>query len=310
MNNKKTGIVFATLSILIWSTHATSGKLLLQNKFYWSLPFFRFAMAWLATWCISFFFKESSPKPVARSHKSFLFALLLGVIPNILLFHGALFLADAGSTMILENTAPLFVFTINLLFFSKRINLKSVLSLLLIVLAMGVVLHDSPKELAWIQGSFFGVLAGLTWAIYMVAIDKESQKLSHIGDRLAHMKRLFFWASLICLPGVFIDTPPLTTQYWLNLAYYSVFPTAVAFILWNEAISKLSSSTTSILFTFTIVLTVFFASFILGETPTPAKLAGAIIITVAVVLDNLQFQLLQTSIKDKLRFLAGRNIQN
>jgi DME family drug/metabolite transporter len=72
------------------------------------------------------------------------------------------------------------------------------------------------------------------------------------------------------------------------LVLLGIFPTAVAYFLWYEAASEISTVAAALLFTLTVVFTFANAAIFLGEAITTPMVIGGALIVAGVLLSKLR----------------------
>jgi drug/metabolite transporter (DMT)-like permease len=177
----------------------------------------------------------------------------------------------AAQTVVLHYTYPLFMILLARILFRERTTMAS----LACVLAgfAGVYLMLSKGE-----GLTFDANAGLlyclgtavSFALFCLLLKHRSFD-AVVGMCLFTLFGVLFLSALIPVYGFTVD---LTRSELLMLAYLGVFPTAIAFILWNRA---LQLSRTGSIGNFALLvppLSLALISLVLREPVEPVQLAG------------------------------------
>lgn len=287
-------LAFPVVAIIIWSTHAVVGKNLIEDEFLWSLPAIRFFVAWAGISLFLFVIKSRGVKLRATPAANGVFygALFLGLVPNIFFFHGALYFGTAGSTMVLENTAPVFALILSYFIFKGRFGYTTYWALFFVATGVFVIyFYKTNGFLTEPLDVLFGLGAGLSWGAYMCFTEKlTGHKKDYGWLGVQWVQKLMFWAGIVTLPGLLVDFPQFDFVGWSLLFYYSLGPTALAFVLWNEALKTYAAIPLSIGFSLSIPLTYFVAFAFLGERPGLLETLGAISILMGVIINVFKKQ--------------------
>ena len=216
--------------------------------------------------------------------------VVLALAANFVLFHVGLDNAPATSAMLLENTAPVFVLLILAVAFRERPTLIEVVaSLLVVVGAYFTVMSDIDAGGDRLIGDVLEVLAGVTWAVFIVAASRSTNAAQSTLERLNFMMTVFLASAILITPFTFFEPLPRMSSFdGLLLILLGVFPTAIAYALWYEAAARVSTVVASLLFGLTVIFTFTNAALFLGERITLDMMIGGAIIASGVVLGNFK----------------------
>ena len=211
-----------------------------------------------------------------------------GFSANYIVFHWGLEYTGASSAMVLENTAPVFVLLIMFLFLREKIRLAEVLAVLLAVFGVYfTVRSDFELGPANLFGDELELLAGLTWAIFIMGSSRALLGSASTFDRLSFLLGVLVLSAIVLTPFLFVYSLSMSPLDILLVILLGVFPTAIAYYLWYETASRVSAVTTSILFTLTVIFTFVNAYIFLGEAITFDMLAGAGLIVASVLISKI-----------------------
>ncbi|MEM7171172.1 MAG: DMT family transporter, partial [Pseudomonadota bacterium] len=137
-----------------------------------------------------------------------------------------------------------------------------------------------------LEGDILELLAGLTWAIFLLGSAKAVGQTSSTIERIAFLFNVLFLSAVALTPLAFFF--PLRGTVEIHgiflLVLLGVFPTALASYLWYEAAARLSATSASLLFTLSVVFTFVNAHLFLGEAITQDMIIGAALIVGGVLL--------------------------
>ncbi|MEM7178696.1 MAG: DMT family transporter [Pseudomonadota bacterium] len=216
-----------------------------------------------------------------------LIVTVLAFSVNFVVFHWGLEYTGAASSMVLENTAPIFVLIFSALVLRAPIRPVEVAATFLAVFGVYFTVRgDFVLGPSGILGDELELVAGLTWAIFLMASTQFVSGTSTTFERLTFLFAVLSLSSLVLTPFLLAFPPGLTGWDIVLLLLLGIFPTAIAYYLWYETAARVSAMTTSLLFTLTVVFTFMNAAIFLGESITANVLIGGALIVTSVLLSK------------------------
>lgn len=283
-------LLLGFLAAFFWGTHSTIVRFLSAD-----MPGIVSATARVYIAAISLFLiLKIYRRPVTfdlRDRNSLVCAAALTV--NFVFFHAGLTYTSASNAMLLENTAPIFVLAILLVAFHERPNgLEIAATLIAFAGVYLTVQHDLTVGGAILRGDSLEIAAGVTWAVFLVSASKAAGAQGSIFVRVNFLLNLFAFAAVVLTPfalaSVMVASFAITPTDAALLVLLGVFPTAIAYFLWYEAASEISTVASALLFTLTVVFTFANAAVFLGEVITVPMTIGGCLIVVGVLLSKLK----------------------
>ncbi|HDZ36266.1 MAG TPA: EamA family transporter [Thermococcus sp.] len=192
---------------------------------------------------------------------------------SIFLFYTLYFytvtISSVSLAVLLLYTAPVYSIVLGRLVFKEPMSREKLIALGMVM--AGVVLVNGSGTEVSARALIFGLLTGLTYALYGVlaklAVRKEEPE-----------KALFYtllFGLLFLLPFTDFRVPAAAVPYLFALA---LFPTFLGYILYNHALREVEVSRASIVATIEPVVAIVLAFVLFGERLSAAQLAGAALI--------------------------------
>ena len=196
-------------------------------------------------------------------------------------FFTALTMAPAGLCVILLYLYPSFVTLLAAVFLRKPVTTFHVVALLLSF--MGIVCMvglDSSK--GQILGFLLAIVAALGFAIFLVLVRKPILEAGTFSvTTVVTLSAGIVFGGIAAVKGVKF---PVTTAGWAYAVAVALIPTALAFLTLFAGLKRIEPSNAAIILTMDPVIAVVLATVILGETMTPVKILGGMMILSAVIL--------------------------
>ncbi|MCP4384805.1 MAG: DMT family transporter [Hyphomicrobiales bacterium] len=276
-------LLLGLVAAFFWGTHSTIVRFLSTD-----IPGVTSATIRLYIASVTLFIvlRMAGRRPTFDFRTKGLLAVVLALAANFALFHVGLDYASATNAMLLENTAPVFVLLILVLGFREHPSLIETLATLIVVVgAYLTVMGDFELGGDRLVGDSIEILAGATWAAFLVAASKSTSEEQSTLDRINFMLVAFLAAAVLMTPFAAFQLPSEVTGLdILLLVLLGIFPTAIAYVVWYEAAAHVSTVVASLFFALTIIFTFANAAAFLGEQITTGMIAGGILIVAGVVL--------------------------
>lgn len=194
----------------------------------------------------------------------------------------------AGIASTLLFVYPIMVAVIMACFFKERIRLSTMVCMLAAVGGIALLCCEPMSGhgvVLWIGGTF-AILSALTYAIYIVGINKSSL------DRLPTLKVTFYvlvfgllvFALRFAFGESFTVPPSHNYLLWGNILALALIPTAISFLCTTAAIQSVGATMTAILGAFEPLTAIFFGITVFGETLVLRQWAGAVLVIGAVLM--------------------------
>lgn len=275
MKPKLAGHLAALATVLIWGTTFISTKVLLLSFAPLEILFLRFLLGFLAL-------LAANPRRLrgttAKQEGTFAAAGLCGICLYYLLENVALLYTSAANVGVILSAAPFFT-AILTRWQGGRQRLGGGFLAGFAVAMAGICLLSfggTAMHLNW-RGDLLAVAAAFVWACYSLL----SRRISGFGlDTIRTTRRVFAYGLVWMLPalpagGGLSHAVRLADPVCLaNLLFLGLGASALCFVTWNLAVSRLGAVRTSVYIYLVPVVTVVTAALVLGEAVTPVSAAG------------------------------------
>ena len=191
---------------------------------------------------------------------------------------------DAGIASTILFVYPVLVAVIMAVVFKERISPLTLFSIALAFTGISLLCRNSGGETLSLAGITFVFLSSLSYAVYIVGVNRSSLKDMPITKLTFYV--LLFGLSVyvvrlkFCTDLQMIPSPLL----WINAVSLAVFPTVVSLVTMTKAIHYIGSTPTAILGALEPVTALFFGVLVFGEQLTPRIILGMLMVITAVTL--------------------------
>ena len=213
---------------------------------------------------------------VRRRHWNFDGSIALSVLSYtaaISAFVAANKLTTAANAIVLQYTAPVFVFLFTRLVWGERISRLNGLALAIAMLGVGIISFDSAGE-PEMAGVLLALLSGVLFAVYMINLRRT---------RDVHPVFLTWINNLVCallLLFVVQSQLPLTPQQAILLAVMGAVQLGMPYFLFSKGLQSVSLQEASLIALIEPVLNPLWVALVVGEIPSLATLSGGAMILV------------------------------
>jgi drug/metabolite transporter (DMT)-like permease len=190
---------------------------------------------------------------------------------------------NAAAASMLISAGPVFTALLSTAFLNERLTRTGWGGILLAFAGVSLIALSGGKGLTFTPGALLILLSAAVAAVYSILSKQHLRRHSALEFTCYSI-----WAGtlpmLVFLPGLIrrfaTAAPPAT----LAVIYLGIFPAAIAYVLWNYALSRMPASLLSSFLYLTPVIASFIAWVWLGEIPALLTVVGGAIAIVGVVL--------------------------
>lgn len=289
MKDYRKSIVYAALSVVLWSTVASAFKISLAGLTYNLLLLISSFVSWLILFA-SIIFTNGFKVIVNLSAKDLLRFAFLGFL-NPFLYYILLFNAysilKAQEALVLNYTWAIMLVIFSAPILKQKLRLNGILSVFISFLGVIVVATDGDVwslEFKNTIGVSCALLSAVIWAIYWLF----SAKLNYDKTTILFMN-FSFGIVYIFIFQLFIGfNTNFEMIYILGAIYIGMFEMGLTFLFWLTAL-KLAKRTAIIanLIFLTPFLSLIFINFVLGEKINYSTIIGLIFVIFGIIISKL-----------------------
>jgi len=242
-----------------------------------TLLFLRFGMASI---CMLFIILvRKNPLPRGRILIGLVLMGALGYVGQSFCYFTGLTLASAGLVALLLYLYPAIVTVISVIFLKEPVS-KLKITALVLALA-GTVLTIGPAGGGQPLGIILSLGAAFIYSIYILA----GSKIVKQGTAIQSSTVIIISAAVVYGGLISIQGPafPVTLQGWISVIALALISTVLAVVTFLAGLERVGPTNAATLSTIEPVVTVVLASLILGETITPLRILGGMMILLAVI---------------------------
>lgn len=180
---------------------------------------------------------------------------------------------------------PILVALIMALVFRERIRAATVVCMLMALGGIALLYRNQDGSTISLIGSAFVFVSSLTYAIYLVGINRV-KALKDVPTLKITLYVLVFGLTVFIARLLFTGhiAMPAHWYMWGNVLGLAIFPTAISFLCTTAAIQSIGSTPTAILGALEPVTAICFGVMIFGEVMSTRQSIGLVMIIVAVTL--------------------------
>lgn len=290
-NNNNSGYIFALLAVIIWSTNFVAARFLV-NLTPIEISFYR----WLVTLIVLTPFCVKKLTGTIKYVKGLWIKIIILSILSITLFNTLVYMAahtsNATNMSLLATLSPVVIALISRVIWKIRLTSYQKIGLLSVIIGVVILITkgsiDVLMKLEFAVGDFYMLIAVLIFSIYTLILKIKPKEMPH---------HIFFYLMVIIgfipllLRMVFMymsnKVHALDINTALILLYIGAFPSALGFILWNMAISKIGPIKGSIIYDSVPLFSSLQAVILLNEQLLLSQVLGGILILMGIVYSSV-----------------------
>lgn len=191
---------------------------------------------------------------------------------------------DVGIASTLLFVYPVMVAVIMATFFHEKVTAATVIAILLSLAGIALLNQTGDGTSLSLWGVTLVMLSSLTYAIYIVVVNKSSLRMSSV--KLTFYVLLFGLFTIYGYTLAMGETVQLlvTPKQWLYATQLALMPTVLSLVLMVIAVHDIGSTPTAIMGAIEPITAVAIGVLVFGENFTPRLAIGIVLILTAVLL--------------------------
>jgi len=276
-------IIALVIAIIFWASAFAGIRAALEDFSPGPMALFRFIVASIVLLFIALFKKTPLP-----ARKDIPFFIILGFF-GITVYHVALNYGEitvtAGSASLLIASVPIFTALLAKVFLKERLSSRGWLGIFISFAGIALISLGEGKDYVIDIGALMIILAAISVSFFFVF-----QKYLHDRYGPLQITTYSIWAGtlllMVFLPGLLEDMVDATAGNVLTVVYLGIFPAALAYLVWNYALSKVPASILASVLNISPVLAIIIGWIWLAEIPTVLAIIGGTIAIAGVLVVN------------------------
>ena len=194
----------------------------------------------------------------------------------------------ASDAALVIAASPAFIAVIGRLRGVERVAARGALGIALSIAGIALVVlgsTDGREGQATVSGDLLVLIGALCWAVYTVLLKPYTERVG--GLQLSALTMMGGAIPLFAVAWPAVSHAPwraLPAMGWLAILYSGVFALVVAYLFWYNGVRVIGPTRTSMYSNLQPIVAVLVAWPMLGETPTPWQIVGAVSIMGGLVL--------------------------
>ncbi|MEF3305904.1 DMT family transporter [Paenibacillus sp. GYB003] len=229
-------------------------------------------------------------KPSRRSLLLLLFAGFFGTLLNQFFYFTGLQGSTAGNASLIIALSPVATIFLARLFLGETITVNKLVGSLLALIGVALIVLFGGKALGISHGDVYLLLAMLALSVSLLFIRQLSKIMaSYDITILATVMGTVLMTPAAVMEGVqgHLHVSAHATM-WIVLAAAAIFGQGLAGFWWNQGISQVGASTSSMFMNIPPFVAIVVAYFVLGDPIKPAQIAGGALILIGVYWANVR----------------------
>lgn len=271
-------------TVILWSSSLVAIRIGLHGYSPGALAVLRYLVA---SFCLLILYWRL-PKRRTPTWRELLYIIFIGILGigvyNIAINYGEI-VVPAGIAGFIIGLMPVFTMIFAFFVLKERVPVKCWLGVLISLIGLLFIAYSERRGLTYHLGLLYILIAAILGSYYVVGQKTLFQRFHPL-----ELVILTIWGGtlimLFFLPDMIRELPAAPWQSTLAAVYLGIFPAAIAYALWNYALSKASAGRASgYLYAMPLIATVL-GMIILREYPQPIEFTGGLITLLGAITIN------------------------
>jgi drug/metabolite transporter (DMT)-like permease len=272
---------------LLWGCNYVASAYLLRDFSPIFLSFSRLVVMSLFLISVAFI-NKSSRRPTAQDWKLLLFAGIFGTLMNQFFYFTGLQYSTAGNAALINALSPIATTVLARVFLKESITWFKAVGAVVALFGVAFIVLYGGKSLGISKGDVFLLLAMLGMSVSLLFIRSLTVRMSSYDVTI--------YSTVI---GTVLMSPAAAFEVihgqmhisyhvleWLLLVSVAIVGQGLAGFWWNQGISVVGASTSSMFMNIPPFIAIIVAFLVLGDPIRSAQIAGGILILIGVAVSN------------------------
>jgi len=304
--------VLLILTTMIYAGNLIVGKFVTNTIPAFNIAFLRLVIALLFLLPLGFREWKNHLELWKREWKAIFGLSLTGIALFNILVYFSLHHTTSINAGIIEGTTPIFSILLGFIFLKETFNNVQIIGVVLSFIGVIWVITKGAMEhlisFSFNLGDITMFLAIIDWAVYSIFVKLYQKRFPLYGS----LTLMMLIAVLFSFPFAALEWEQMTHVDWrlstvLGLLYLGIFPSVLALIFWNKAVSEIGPARSSVFLNLMPVFTTIGAIIFLGESFTVIQGIGGLMVLLGVFLTS-QVKIPKNSTSD--RYSSKKTVQD
>ncbi|RPF50584.1 DMT family transporter [Aquisalibacillus elongatus] len=288
--------IFLIITVMIFSGNLIVGKAI-NDLPPVTIAFVRTLIAFLVILPFGYKQLRQSYDVLKDNIKPLIAIALTGITTFNVLVYLSLNFTTSTNAGIVEASTPAYAMILGYFILKEKLKPRHIIGTVISFIgALWVLTQGSIERLLQLEfniGDITMVIAMIVWACYTLIVKQHNHKFPIFGGTLA----MIGLGVIILIPTVIVEwmilgfpTEITNSANWLGLLYLGIFPSFIAFVLWNQAVSDLGPSLSSVFLNILPFFTTIGAVIFLNEQVFSAQIIGGVLVILGVIMVNVNLK--------------------
>ncbi len=278
--------------VILWGVSFIATKILLDELVPLTIIFLRLILAVIFLTIIALYRKRDFSLDL-KNHSRILVLALIAVFHLWIQVTGLQFTSAANTGWII-GTAPVFMAIVGLFAFKESLTILKTIGTLIAFFGLLLLIGHgdlSSIDLISNKGDFLILGSAFTWAVYSAVNKKITLKYPPMMTILFLFLMMAIIISPFTINNVAVNSVlHLSSTGWISILFLGILCSGAAYVMWASALKEMESAKVGAFLYFEPFVTVVASWFILEEKITLLMIVAGIIITIGVIMVNMNFK--------------------
>ncbi|HTD92178.1 MAG TPA: DMT family transporter [Chitinophagaceae bacterium] len=288
MTPAKKAFIQLMIVLLIWASSFTITRSVVKDVPPILFALLRYSVASIVMVCIYYSQRSKIKPPATKMHGQVLLMALSGISLYYIFFNISLAHTEASVGALIQGFIPVVVMILAYVFLKEKISLRQVFGSVICLAGVILIGFISPGKSGGnsLFGNLLMIAAVICWAVYTILSKRVAQT-----DSIWLTTRLTVIGTILLLPAVLIEMwrqplPQIGATGWAAIIYMGIFPSAISYLWYNNALKHISATRVGLLLNLDPVFGAVLAVVVLNEPLYSLQIVGAVLVFAGILLSS------------------------